>query len=118
MTTGYVGPNGQWVSQADVPNKAAATGDVAVHSEVLSADGAVYASPCIFYGLQVVTAGTSVTVYDNASAASGTAVMTAVASTAAGAMLTPASAGVGVRMDNGIYLDLTLGTYIAFYLPL
>lgn len=116
MPSGYVGPNGQWVTPADVPNKAL-DGSIAAHSAVLAADGIVYSGQCIFYGLQVVTAGTSVTVYDN-TAASGTAVMTAVASTAAGAMLTPAGAGIGVRMDNGIYLDLTLGTYVAFYLPL
>ena len=117
MTTGYVGPGQQWVSAADVPNRPFAGGDVVMHSAVLSADGLVYTGPCVFYGLQVVTAGTSVIVYDN-TAASGVAVMNGIATTVAGAVVSPAGVGVGVRMDNGIYLDLTLGTYIAFYLPL
>ena len=117
MTTGYVGPGQQWVSAADVPNRPLAGGDVAIHSAVLSADGVVYAGPCVFYGLQVVTAGTSVIVYDSITA-TGVAVMNGIATTTAGAMVSPAGVGVGVRMDAGIYIDLTLGTYIAFYLPL
>lgn len=116
MTTAYVGPNGQWVSQADVPNKPAPGTGAPLHSPVLSADGIVYTGPCVFYGLKVITAGTSVTVYDN-TAASGVTVMVATATTTADAFLQPAGAA-GVRMDTGIYLDLTGGTYVAVYLPL
>lgn len=117
MTTSYVGPNGQWVSQADTPNKPIPSPANAAHSAVLSASGIVYSGPCILYGVKVVTAGTSITVYDN-TAASGTAPITAEGTATAGAVLTPGGPGVGVRMDAGIYLALTGGTYIVNYLPL
>lgn len=91
-----------------------AGGPIVLHSAVISADAAVISGPCIFYGVKVVTAGTSITVYDN-TAASGTAVITAEGTATAGAMIYPAGPGVGVLMDNGIYLDLTLGTYIIYY---
>jgi hypothetical protein len=55
-------------------------------------------------------------VYDSVTAA-GTALITAEATTAAGAMIYPAGPGVGVLMDAGIYLDLTTGTYIVYYVP-
>jgi hypothetical protein len=93
-----------------------AGGPIVLHSAVISADAAVISGPCIFYGVKVVTAGTSITVYDN-TAASGTAVITAEGTATAGAMIYPAGPGVGVLMDNGIYLDLTLGTYIIYYVP-
>lgn len=117
MTTAYVGPNGQWISQADVPNKPAPNVASATHSAVLSASGIVYTGPCILYSVKVVTAGTSITVYDN-TAASGTAPITAEATAAAGAVVTPGGASAGVRMDTGIYLALTGGTYIVNYHPL
>ena len=117
MTTGYVGPGGQWVSQADVPNKPAPSPANAKHSAVLAASGIVYTGPCVFYGVKVVTAGTSISVFDNTSAA-GVAPITAEATATAGALLTPAGPGMGVQMDNGIYLSLTGGTYIVNYLPL
>ena len=93
-----------------------AGGPIVLHSAVISADAAVVSGPCIFYGVKVVTAGTSITVYDN-TAASGTAVITAEGTATAGAMIYPAGPRVGVLMDNGIYLDLTLGTYIVYYVP-
>lgn len=93
-----------------------AGGPIVQKSAVISADAAVVTGPCIFYGVKVVTAGTSITVYDN-TAASGTAVITAEGTATAGAMIYPAGPGVGVLMDNGVYLDLTLGTYIIFYVP-
>lgn len=117
MTTSYVGPNGQWVTQADVANKPPPNPANAKHSAVLSGSGIVYSGPCVLYGVKVVTAGTSITVYDN-TAASGTAPITAEATTAAGAVITPGGPGVGVQMDTGIYLSLTGGTYIVNYLPL
>ena len=46
---------------------------------------------------------------------SGTAVITTEGTATAGAMIYPAGPGVGVLMDNGIRLDLTLGTYIVYY---
>jgi len=91
-----------------------AGGPIVKHTAVLSADAAVISTPVIFYGVKVVTAGTNITVYDN-TAASGTAVITAEATATAGAMIYPAGPGVGVLMNNGIYLDLTLGTYIVYY---
>lgn len=116
MTIAYVGPGGQWVSRADEPNEPGPGSAAPLHSAVLSGDGIVYAGQCVFYGLKVITAGTSVTVYDN-TAASGVTVMVATATTAVDAFLQPAGAA-GVRMDTGIYLDLTGGTYVAVYLPL
>ncbi len=89
-------------------------GPIVKHSAVTSADAAIVTGACIFYGVKVVTAGTNITVYDN-TAASGTAVITTEGTATAGAMIYPAGPGVGVLMDNGIYLDLTLGTYIVYY---
>lgn len=91
-----------------------AAGPIVKHSAVLSADTTVVTGACIFYGVKVVTAGTSISVYDN-TASSGTAVITAESTATAGAMIYPAGPGVGVLMDNGIRLDLTLGTYIVYY---
>jgi hypothetical protein len=91
-----------------------AGGAIVKHSAVIAADAAVFSAPVIFYGVKVVTAGTSITVYDN-TAASGTAVITAEATATAGAIIYPAGPGVGVLMNNGLYLDLTLGTYIILY---
>lgn len=117
MTTAGVGPGGQWVSAADVANKPPPNEANATHSAVLSGSGLVYTGPCILYGVKVVTAGTSITVYDNTSAA-GVSPITAEATTAAGAVITPGSPGQGVRCDTGIYLSLTGGTYIVNYQPL
>lgn len=117
MTTSFVGPNGQWVTQADVPNKPIPTPANAKHSAVISASGIVYSGACILYGVKVVTAGTSITVYDN-TAASGVSPITAEATTAAAAVISPAAPGAGVQMDTGIYLALTGGTYIVYYQPL
>ena len=80
----------------------------------VSADGIVVTGPAIFYGVKVVTAGTNITIYDN-TAASGTALITTESTATAGAILTPAGVGAGVLMNNGIYADITLGTYIVFY---
>ena len=91
-------------------------GGAIVQYAAVSADGIVVTGPAIFYGIKVVTAGTSITVYDN-TAASGTALITAEATTSAGALITPAGVGTGVLMANGIYVDLTLGTYIVYYVP-
>jgi len=117
MTTAGVGPGSQWISADDVPNKVAPNSANATHSAVLSSSGVVYTGACILLSVKVVTAGTSITVYDN-TAASGVAPITSEATTAAGAVITPAGAGQGVRCDTGIYLALTGGTYIVNYQPL
>lgn len=91
-----------------------AAGPIVEHTAVLSASAAIVSGACIFYGVKVVTAGTSITVYDN-TAASGTAVITAEGTATAGAMIYPAGPGVGVLMNTGIYLSLTGGTYIIYY---
>jgi hypothetical protein len=93
-----------------------AGGPIVQHSAVISADAAVVSGPCIFYGVKVVTAGTNITVYDSVTAA-GTAVITTEGTATAGAIIYPAGPGVGVLMNAGIYLDLTLGTYIVYYVP-
>lgn len=80
----------------------------------VSADGIVTSGPAIFYGVKVITAGTNITVYDN-TAASGTSLLTTESTAAAGTILTPAGPGVGVLCNTGIYVDLTLGTYLVFY---
>lgn len=92
-------------------------GGAIVHKALVSADGIVYAGPCIFYGVQVKTAGTAIDVHDDASGTTGEKVLDAAATTAAGTVITPAGQGVGVLMDNGIYVNLTLGTYWVFYVP-
>jgi hypothetical protein len=69
----------------------------------LTADGVVANAPCIVYGYIVTTiigAGT-VTVYDNASAASGTALFVIPAATAVGQYSFP----VGVITTAGAYAD-------------
>jgi hypothetical protein len=86
-----------------------------VQYTVVTADTAVSAGPAIFYGISVLTAGTSVTVYDNASAASGTKLVDALSSAIVGTTKFPAGEGVGILMENGIYVDITGGTYIVFY---
>jgi len=91
-------------------------GGAIVQYSAVSADGIVVTGPAIFYGVKVVTAGTNITVYDN-TAASGTALITTETTATAGAILTPAGVGTGVLMNNGIYVDLTLGTYIVYYAP-
>lgn len=117
MATGYVGPNGQWVSVSDTANKPEPNLANATHSAVLSGSGQVYTGPCILYGVKVVTAGTAITVYDNTSAA-GVSPITGEATATAGAVITPGAAGQGVRCDIGINLQLTGGTYIVNYQPL
>jgi hypothetical protein len=93
-----------------------AGGAIVQRSGEVTADGVVHTGPCVFYGLKVIAAGTSVIVYDN-TAASGTRVINAEATTTAGVVLTPAGPGVGVLMQNGIYLDLTGGTYVLYFVP-
>jgi len=69
----------------------------------LTADGVVSNTPCIIYGYIVTVAmsAAATTVYDNASAASGTVLFVIPASTAVGQYSFP----VGVITNNGAYAD-------------
>ena len=69
----------------------------------LTADGVVANTPCIIYGYIVTTAmsAAATTVYDNASAASGTVLFVIPASTAVGQYSFP----VGVLTTAGAYAD-------------
>ena len=99
MTTAYVGPNGQWVSRADTPNPA----DAPSYTN-LTASGVVSARPgSIAIGYVVTTAlsAAAITVYDNASAASGAVLFVIPASTAAGAA--QSFGDDGIIAANGIY---------------
>jgi hypothetical protein len=64
--------------------------------------------PCIFYGVIVTVggAGSTVTVYDNASAASGTLLLPATASTTANTKLGVIPDGIGVITKNGLVVVL------------
>ena len=99
MTTGYVGAFNQWVSATDVPNQGKGA-DSADYTN-LTATGAVRAVPATFLGYEVTTAlsAAAITIYDNASAASGTVLCVIPASTAVGAYKLP----VGIKATNGIY---------------
>jgi len=79
-----------------------AAGSVASYVN-LTADGVIAAAPCIVYGYIVTTAmsAAATTVYDNASAASGTVLFVIPASTAVGQYSFP----VGVLTTNGAYAD-------------
>lgn len=73
----------------------------------VTATGAVIDGPCIVYGMETDTAGTSstLTLYDNASAASGTVVMPAVATGTVNVVgySRAFGAGKGVLCANGLY---------------
>jgi hypothetical protein len=81
-----------------------------------TATGAVEAGPAICYGYVVTVAmsAAATTVYDNASAASGTVLFIIPASTAVGVYQWP----VGVLCDNGIYASFAgTGTVNFLYVP-
>jgi hypothetical protein len=67
----------------------------------LTGSGVVASIPCFAYGYTVTTAlsAAAITVYDNASAASGTALYVIPASTAVGVNIFPNP----IRVDNGLY---------------
>ncbi len=99
MTTGYVGPNGQWVSVADTPNQGPGANSADITTRTTT--GVVRAVPAVALGYEVTVAlsAAAVTVYDNASAASGTVLFVIPASTGVGAYKLP----VGMKAANGIY---------------
>lgn len=90
-------------------------GGAVVKKKLMSADGIVTGGPAILYAIKVKTAGTSIDVHDDASGTTGDKVIDAEGTATAGALIYPAGPGVGVLMDLGIYLNLTLGTYWVFY---
>jgi hypothetical protein len=69
---------------------------------------AAKAAPGIFYGIVCLTNGT-ISLYDNASAASGQVVYPATALTA-GQIVT--FGGAGIILANGLYASIVGGTYI------
>lgn len=99
MTTGYVGPNGQWISVADTQNQGKAP-EAAAYVP-LTATGVVSAIPAVALGYEVTTAlsAAAITVYDNPSAASGNVLFVIPASTGVGAYKLP----VGMKATAGIY---------------
>lgn len=99
MATGYVGPNGQWVTATDTPNQGIAV--PAADYTALTATGAVVARPATCVGYEVTTAlsAAAITVYDNASAASGNVLFVIPASQAVGVYIFP----VGQKATAGIY---------------
>ena len=79
----------------------------------VSADGVVYAGPCVYYGVICDTAGALVAIYDNV-AASGKLRMgaqTGVANTFYGVP------GLGIECTNGLYVNLTTGTWRVLLVP-
>jgi hypothetical protein len=74
----------------------------------ITGDGAAKAAPGILYGIVCLTNG-SILLYDNASAASGQVLYPNTALTA-GQIVT--FGGVGIVAVNGVYADITGGTYI------
>lgn len=127
MTTGYVGPNNQWVSVADTA--ANSNGDKKVgladliagenqQSNVL--EGGAHATPVavaatgqvgaagarVLYGVNCITAGTLASVHDNTSAA-GTQLVGSIAMTAGQSLTFPA----GMKCALGVFATVTSGTY-------
>jgi hypothetical protein len=76
-------------------------------SGIKSSDGVIYAGPCKLVSVQVIADGTNAAtsiLYDNATAASGTAVSKlAVDATLVEASFCPP---VPIQCNNGLYLDL------------
>lgn len=88
-----------------------------VSSGLLNADAAIKAAPGIIEGIMVYTDGTNnatLTVYDNASAATGDVAMKMVVK---GADLIGGLVDLSVETTNGIYADIsgTGATYIVYY---
>lgn len=75
----------------------------------VTATGVVIAGPCIFYGIETIATGTSstLTLHNNASAASGTVIMPAVATGTVNVVGYQRGAigngGAGVLCSNGLY---------------
>lgn len=76
-------------------------------SGLITADGAVYALPCKLWGLSLspAAAASSIVVYDNASAASGTVL--AKLSVAANTQTVNITFNQGVQAQFGLYVDIS-----------
>jgi len=83
-------------------------------------DAAITTSAGIFHGIIVTTDGqntVTVSIYDHASAASGTEIIPTT-TVAAAIRIQPISVSPGVRFYNGIYVDITTSgttTYEVYY---
>lgn len=89
----------------------------AKNSGVKTADTAILAAAGIFYGILVVTDGSNactISVYDNASAASGTKLFPTVIVPAGSTSGYGISMGYGVLAANGIYTDITTSGTCSF----
>lgn len=86
-----------------------------VKSKYLAVDGVIFAGRARLKGLTVAvsTPGAALIIYDNASAASGTAILT-VSTAVAGAfnVLIPAE---GILAENGLYLDINGAAAVTAY---
>lgn len=104
MPTGYVGPNGQWIEVTDTPNQSATSPSALYVQRTTS--GVVLARPGVLISAVVVVAlGTgAVTIYDNASAASGNVLAVIPASAAVGTVV-DFGGGAGVEARAGIFAD-------------
>lgn len=86
----------------------------------VSASGVVVSGPCIFYGYKVITAGSSIIVYDSTTTAGSPQVIIPSASTTSAGSTngSTASHACGLLMNNGVYTALTGGgTFIFYYVP-
>jgi len=98
-------------------------GQVSATSSSITGDGVVSSGPCLLTGITLLagTAASSLILYDNASAASGTVVwkMAIAASTNAGDASTSITFPSPVNCQNGIYVDWTGTAAIGFvsYIP-
>jgi len=86
-----------------------------VKSSYLTGDGAIFAERTRLRGMTVTvtSAGAALVVYDNASAASGTALLTvSTASTGTFPVVIP---GEGILAQNGLYLDINGAAAVTAY---
>lgn len=108
MALYYSGPDGRCLRAILQP---------ASTSTLKTADAAIKAAPGVLLGVVVLTDGTNdatLTIYDNASAASGDELFKAIVPAADRTLV----ARLGVRATNGIYADIsgTGAAYIVYYL--
>ena len=79
----------------------------------IGADTVVSSGPCVYYGAFCVAAGTMAAIYDN-TAASGTKLL---ASQAGQANTFYGVPGLGIECTNGLYVNLTTGTWRVLLVP-
>ena len=99
----------------ELPQYNRMAGGAVVEYVDLTADGIAVGTQCLYYGMRVISAGTSAIVYDNTTNA-GNQIFngsTAAAAAAADMMVPPSS--VGVELQNGIYADITGAQTLRFF---